>query len=125
MPSEPVNVLTGFLSALAAGDEAGVLDRLSDNAAGIDEVTRRWLYGKEELSEYVRALLRDMSDLTSQLSSIHEDIVGDAAFVTAILEQSYVLDGVAQSIVVPASFGLRRDDGTWRVCLFHATPLPD
>lgn len=125
MSSGPVQALEEFLSALAAGDDEGVLTLLSDNAAGIDEVSRAWLYGKQELTDYVRDLLEGLSDLSSRLTEVHEDIVGDTAFVTAILEQTYLLDGVAQRIVAPASFGLRRDGGTWRICLFHATPLPD
>ncbi len=125
MSSGPVQALEEFLSALAAGDDEGVLTLLSDNAAGIDEVSRAWLYGKQELTDYVRDLLEGLSDLSSRLTEVHEDIVGDTAFVTAILEQTYLLDGVAQTIVAPASFGLRRHDGTWRICLFHATPLPD
>lgn len=125
MNNEPLMAVEGLLTALAAGDGERVLSLLSDNAAGIDEVSRRWLYGKEELAAYVRDLLAGLSELSSRLTDVHQDVLGDTAFVTAILEQTYVLEGVRQSIVVPASFGLRRDDGTWRISLFHATPLPD
>jgi ketosteroid isomerase-like protein len=56
----------------------------------IDEITRRWLRGKDELRDYVQQL-RSMgvSDMHSTLTDMHETVAGDTALVTCMIKQDY------------------------------------
>ena len=90
----------GLLTALAAGDGERVLSLLSDNAAGIDEASRRWLYGGRSWRRTMRlARGPQRAQLCDVATDVHQDVLGDTAFVTAILEQTYQWpEGVRRSI---------------------------
>lgn len=125
MGNEPQDVIRQVLAGLDQGDANQVMDAYAADAVGIDEVSRGWLRGHDQVAAYTAALLSELSSCTSELSEVHETVIGEVAVVTGILQQEYTLGGEAQSVRMPATFVLRRDGGSWRVLLFHALPIPD
>lgn len=124
MTQEPRDAIEQVFEGLATGDVRTVLDAYTDDVSGIDEVARKWMRGRVELAAYTESMLAEISDCRSALTESQETRVGDCAVVTGILEQKYVWFGEEQSVAMPATFVLRRDDERWRICLFHALPLP-
>lgn len=82
------------------------------------------MYGRDDLAAYTETLLAAISNCRSELTDAHESVVGDVAVVTGVLRQQYDLNGEPESVEMPATFVVRRDDDRWRICLFHALPIP-
>lgn len=125
MMTSPDQVVLAMLQSLDSGDHDAVVGSFDDDAQGIDELSRSWLRGADQMRSYIDGIFEATSDVHSRLADVHVVQIADAAFVTGLLEQDYVLDGVRQSISVPTPFGLRRTDGVWRICLFHSVPFGD
>jgi uncharacterized protein (TIGR02246 family) len=125
MTNQPRDAVEQVFEGLAAGDAAVVMDAYTEDVSGIDEVSRRWMRGREELAAYTDSILKEISDLRSVLVDDEVKEFGDCAVVTGMVEQQYVWRGEEQSLTMPATFVLRRDDGRWRVCVFHSLPLPE
>ncbi len=125
MTDTPDGAVIAMLQALDDSDHAAVIASFDADAQGIDELTRAWLRGSEQMRSYIDGILEATSDVESRLRDIAVTQIGDAAFVTGVLEQDYDLEGERQSVVAPTTFGLRRTDGVWRICLFHSVPIPD
>jgi len=121
----PRDAVEQVFHGLAAGDAHAIMDAYTEDVSGIDEVSRRWMRGREELAAYTESTLTEISDVRSVLLEAETKEFGDCAVVTGMVEQQYVWRGEEQSILMPATFVLRRDDGRWRVCVFHAMPLPE
>lgn len=125
MNSQPLDAIQQVLDGLAARDSGQILDAYTDDIAGIDEVAKRWMYGREDLADYTEQLLAAISNCRSELADANESVMGEVAVVTGILRQQYEMNGEPKSVELPATFVVRQDDGNWRVCLFHALPIPD
>jgi ketosteroid isomerase-like protein len=97
---------------------------ITTDAQGVDEISRRWLRGMDELAGYFEQIGPTLSELKSELTDFHEFAWGDAGLVTFWLEQSYVLNGQAHHVSAPTTLVLRREDGNWKVALIHTVPLP-
>jgi uncharacterized protein (TIGR02246 family) len=124
MGDEAQQVIRQVLAGIDAGDARQIMEGYAEDAMGVDEVSRGWLRGRDQIAAYTTSLLADVSSCTSDLSEVHETVIGDVAVVTGILRQDYSLRGEPQSVRMPATFVLRRDGGQWRVLLFHALPIP-
>lgn len=124
MSDQPLTPIQQVFDGLAAGESATILDAYTEDIAGIDEVARRWMYGKGDLADYTETLLTNVSNCRSELTEANESVIGDVAVVTGILRQEYDWKGQPQSVQMPATFVVRQDEGRWRICLFHALPLP-
>jgi uncharacterized protein (TIGR02246 family) len=125
MPGELETVANGFVAALDAMDLDRMMASALDDAQGIDEISRRWIRGREELDAYMRSLMGALSNLRTELRDVEERMWGDTGMVTCWLEQDYELDGQAQHVSAPTTIVMRRQDGEWKLALFHSTPLPD
>jgi len=125
MDSQPLDPIQQVFDGLAANDSGLILDAYTDDIAGIDEVAKHWMYGRADLADYTEQLLAAMSNCRSELVDANESVMGDVAVVTGVLKQTYDMDGQTQSVEMPAAFVVRQDDGRWRICLFHALPIPD
>ena len=125
MPGELETVANGFVAALDAMDLDRMMASALDDAQGIDEISRRWIRGRKELDAYMRSLMGALSDLRTELRDVEERMWGDTGMVTCWLEQDYELDGQAQHVSAPTTIVMRRQDGEWKLALFHSTPLPD
>lgn len=113
-----------MFDALDKGDPEAAIATLSTEVEGIDEISRRWLRG-DEMRAYVRELFSSVSDVHSEIHDAHETQWGDTAAVTCWLEQDYTMGGEPGHVSAPTTVVLRRENGEWKLALFHSTPLPE
>jgi len=98
---------------------------MAADVQGVDELSGGWLRGREALGGYFESLGDTVQDVHSELSDIHIVEVGEAALVTLIIDQTYVLDGAAQHVRAPTSILFVRDGTEWQIALFHSVPLAE
>ncbi|HEV8250632.1 MAG TPA: nuclear transport factor 2 family protein [Gaiellaceae bacterium] len=125
MPGELESVAMGFVAALDAMDLDRMMESALDDAQGIDEISRRWIRGREELDGYLRGLMGAVSNVRTELRDVEERMWGDTGMVTCWLEQDYELEGNSQHVSAPTTIVMRRQDGEWKLALFHSAPLPE
>ena len=125
MAGELEAVARKLVSALDALDVDAMTQLATDDAQGVDEISRRWMRGKGELEAYLRQLTGVVSDVRTELRDVDERTWGDAGVLTCWLEQGYTMDGAQHHISAPTTLVLRREGGEWRVALFHSIPLPE
>jgi ketosteroid isomerase-like protein len=123
MAGELTAVVQGLFDALDKGDADTILAHVGTDAQGVDEIARRWLRGPGELTRYVRELLGEVQDVHSEISDVHESQWGDVGLVTCMLDQDYTYEGQRAHITAPTTAVLRREDGDWRIEVFHSVPL--
>jgi ketosteroid isomerase-like protein len=116
---------TDFFAALDSLDVAAMLQVLTDDAQGVDEISRRWIRGREDVSAYIRQLASSVSSVRSEATDVSESIFGDVGVVTCWLDQTYTLGGQEQSVSAPTTIVFRNEGGDWKLSLFHSVPLPD
>jgi ketosteroid isomerase-like protein len=125
MPGELESVANDFVAALDSRDVDRLVEDATDDAQGVDEISRRWLRGRRELDSYLRQLMGAVSDLRTELRDAQEHIWGDVGLLTCWLNQDYMLEGNAQHVSAPTTIVFRRVDGEWKLALFHSIPLPE
>ena len=125
MPGELEAVANGFVAALDEMDADRLMRSATDDAQGVDEIARRWIRGRDEMSAYLGQLLGAVSELRTELRDVEERVWGDTGLLTCWLEQDYVLEGGAQHVSAPTTLVMRRQDGEWKLALFHSVPLPE
>ena len=124
MAGELETVVHEMFAALDRNDADGVIRTGAKDMQGIDEISRHWMRGLDEVGNYIRQLLTMVSNIRSSVNDVHETVIGDAGLVTCWLEQDYVMEGTPQHISAPTTMLLRREDGAWKILLFHSLPLP-
>ncbi len=97
---------------------------ITSDAQGVDEISRRWMRGRDEIAGYFAQLGPMLERVDSHLNDVHEVTWGDTGLVTFWLEQSYVLDGQPQQVSAPTTMLLRRENREWKIALIHSVPLP-
>jgi ketosteroid isomerase-like protein len=113
-----------MFDALDKADTEAALATISAEAEGVDEISRRWIRGSE-MTGYVREMMANVSDVHSEIHDAHETQWGDTGVVTCWLEQDYTMGGERGHVSAPTTVVLRREDGDWRLALFHSIPLPE
>jgi len=113
-----------FLVAIDAMDVDSLMSNATKDAQGVDELSRRWLRGTGELESYLRRLAETVSEVHTELSDSEERVTGDVGILTCWLDQRYTLDGQVQHVSAPTTMVFRREDGEWKLALFHSIPLP-
>jgi ketosteroid isomerase-like protein len=103
-------------------DFDAVAATLATDVQGVDELSRRWMRGKGELTSYFEQMRPLLSNIKSSLSDVRAVTWGDAGVVTCWLEQTYNLEGRTESISAPTTFVFRREGEQWRVALIHSIP---
>lgn len=115
-------------------DVFATLDRLqpeaffeffSDDVTIVDEISRKWLRGKEEAVATWTPIIAGMQSCKSVISDFHVDVAGDISIVTCMLDQTYVYDGQTTAITAPTTCLVRMDDGALKLILVHTIPLAD
>jgi ketosteroid isomerase-like protein len=96
-----------------------------DDAQGVDEISRRWIRGRADVSAYIRQLASSVSGIRTEATDVRESIFGDVVVVTCWLDQTYMLKGQEQSVSAPTTIVFRNEDGDWKLSLFHSVPLPE
>jgi ketosteroid isomerase-like protein len=98
---------------------------LTDDAQGIDEISGRWMRGRDALETYFAQLKDSVSEPRSRLSDLHAATWGDLGLVTCVLDQTYKINGTEESISAPTSLLFRYENDSWKLVLIHTVPIPD
>jgi ketosteroid isomerase-like protein len=106
-------------------DIRGISAMLTDDAQGIDEISRRWMRGKAALDAYFAQLEGTVSEPKSQVSDLHATSWGEVGLVTFVLDQTYKMNGEEHRISAPTSIVFNRDNSGWKVAMIHTVPLPE
>jgi ketosteroid isomerase-like protein len=106
-------------------DFDAVAARMSDGVQGVDELSRRWMRGRDDITAYFEQMQPLLSDVQSNLSDVKAVSWGETGVVTCWLEQTYELEGKSDRISAPTTFVLRREGGAWKVVLLHSIPVTD
>ena len=117
--------LDQFFAAFERGDGDALAAGITSDAQGVDEISRRWLRGPEEVRAYARQLVSMVSGVRTVFSDGNEIIDGGTGLLTCWMEQDYQLDGASQHVSAPTTVFFRRDSGAWKMSLFHSIPLPE
>jgi ketosteroid isomerase-like protein len=106
-------------------DTTGMAAMISDDAQGVDEISRGWMRGRAALEAYF-GQLEDMVDgVSSQVRDVKVTEWGDAGTVTCVVDQTYRMHGQEQQITAPTSLTFRREGDEWKIVVFHSVPLPE
>jgi ketosteroid isomerase-like protein len=125
MAGELEAVVLEMFDALRRKDVDALARFAADDSQGVDEISRRWLRGDDEMTRYLEGLLEMVDDVDSKLQDVHEKVYGDVGLVTFWLEQDYTLEGERQHVSAPTTVVLRRMRESWKLALFHSIPLPE
>jgi ketosteroid isomerase-like protein len=125
MPGELEKVAHDFVAALDAMDVDRMMQAVTDDAQGVDEISREWLRGRAEFDKYLRELMASVSDVRTELRDAEERVWGETGILTCWLDQDYAMEGKPQHVSAPTTMVLRRDSGEWKLALFHSIPLPE
>lgn len=126
MAGQLESVLKGMFDALGRdADPETLLGHFSQEPQGVDELSREWMRGREALETYLRGMMTHVKDVESEIRDLHEVIMGDIGLATFWLEQDYTLEGERHHISAPSSAVLQREDGEWKILIFHSIPLPE
>jgi uncharacterized protein (TIGR02246 family) len=125
MSGQLEQVLTDFLAALDSLDVDALLQEMTDDAQGVDELSRRWIRGRADVDAYLRQLASSVSSVRTEATDVSESVLGDVGVVTCWFDQTYVLEGEETRVSAPTTIVFRREDGDWKLSLFHSVPLPE
>jgi len=117
--------VTGIYDAFDKLDVEAAKERMSSDPQGIDEISRRWLRSRNEISDYMFQLVTQLKDVHTELRDITVKEWGDTGLVTCWVEQDYTLGDTRTHVSAPTTVVVRREDGDWKVALIHTVPLPD
>jgi len=124
MPVELETITRQMLSALDRNDAEGFIRNSASDVQAVDEISRRWLRGVGEVSDYLRSVVKQIEGVRSTINNVREVIWGEAGVLTCWLEQDYTLEGTKQHVSAPTTVVFRRDNGAWKMVLFESIPLP-
>ena len=124
MAGELEAVTREMFDALDRSDAEAMIGLGASEMQSVDEISRRWLRGLDEVGGYVRQLTGMVQGVHSTVSEIHETLWGDTGTVTCWLDQGYLMQGVPQHISAPTTLVFRKEGDDWKVALFHSVPLP-
>ncbi len=116
--------LENMFEAFGRGDVDALTAAVATDAQGVDEISRKWMRGGDEVRGYLRQLVTMVSEVKTVVKDGHEIIEGDEGLLTCWLEQDYTLDGATQHVSAPTTVIFTREQGEWRFSLFHSIPLP-
>ncbi len=118
-------VANDVMAALDARDLDRIVEQIGEDAQTVDELSRRWLRGRDAVESNLRQTLSAVSDVRSELLDAEEHVWGDTGVLTCWLDQDYTIEGRVQHISAPTTIVFRRDGGEWKMTLFHSIPLPE
>ena len=124
MAGELERVAREMFGALDRGDAEAIIRLGAEEMQEVDEISRRWLRGIDEVGDYMRQLMGMVTGVQSTLGDVHETVWGDTGVVSGWLEQDYTLDGVPQHVSAPTTLLFRQEGDDWKIAVFHSVPLP-
>jgi uncharacterized protein (TIGR02246 family) len=108
-----------------AMDARGMAAMIADDGQGVDEISRAWMRGRGSLEQYFAQLENLVDGVSSRVRDVHVADWGDTGVITCVVDQTYTLGGEEQQITAPTSITCRKQDGDWKIAVFHSVPLPD
>jgi ketosteroid isomerase-like protein len=114
-----------FLELLDSLDMSALAAMFTDDAQGVDEISRGWTRGRAALEAYLAQLKGTVANVRSQLSDFHATTWADTGLVTFVLDQTYSINEQVQRLSAPTSLLFLRQDDGWKVALIHSVPIPD
>ncbi len=125
MTGELEHAANALIEALDSLDLERMVQTVSQDVQSVDEVSRQWLRGDDEVRGYLAGLVAAVSDVHTEIKGAAERIWGDTGLLTCWMEQSYTMDGNSQRVSAPTTLVFRRESGEWKLALFHSIPLPE
>jgi len=116
--------LEDMFDAFERRDTEALVASVASEAQGVDEISRKWMRGADDVRNYLRGLVSMVTDVKTVVSDGHEKIDGNEGLLTCWLEQDYTIDGTTQHVSAPTTVIFKRDAGVWKFSLFHSIPLP-
>ena len=123
MGGELEQELRDFFGALDRMELEPLVERITDDMQGVDEISRGWTRGKSEFEAKAALLMETVSDVRTEITDIVEHIWGETGVVTCWIEQDYTYEGAAQHVSAPTTVVFRRVDSGWRMAVFHSIPI--
>jgi ketosteroid isomerase-like protein len=124
MGGELEKATRGFFDLVDRKDGGAMIGALAEDPQSIDEISRRWLRGTDEVGAYIRQMVKTVDDVHSSISDVRERVQGEIGLMTCWIEQDYTLEGKSVHVSAPTTLVFRREGGAWKVLLFHSVPLP-
>ncbi len=121
-PSRPVTMGAEYLRLLDAKDEVAIHDLLAEDAQLVDEITRKWIRGRDAIGVVLRELFTRVSDIHSAAEDVHVRRWADVEVETFVLRQVYDLDGTTCWVVSPTTLVWRRTGHQWRLAVIESIP---
>ena len=125
MAGELLAVVEQMIGAFEKQDGDAAMAVTSSDVQGVDEISRRWMRGTDEMKEYFDQLAGIVTDVHSDLTDVNETITGDVGVLSSWMEQDYTMGGEKVHVSAPTTVVLRREGGQWKVTLFHSIPLSE
>ena len=125
MAGELETVVREIFANVDRKDSDAILSAMDEDVQGVDEISRRWLRGRDAVDEHWRVGLAAVADIRTELRDFSETTIGDVGIVTYWGEQDYTLEGNAQHVSAPMTTVLHRRGDVWKMVLFHSIPLPE
>ncbi len=113
-----------FFGFVDRKDAESVIGASAQDIQSVDEISRQWLRGIDELGGYIRQMVTAVEDVHTMVGNVQSNVLGDTGIVTSWIEQDYTLEGKRQHVSAPTTMVYRRERGAWKVVLFHSVPLP-
>jgi ketosteroid isomerase-like protein len=113
-----------YLDFVDRKDAEAIIGAGTEDIQGVDEISRRWMRGADELGAYIRHLMEMVEDVHTSISDVHETVLGEIGLVTCWMDQDYTLEGKRLHVSAPTTLALRREAGAWKILLFHSVPMP-
>jgi ketosteroid isomerase-like protein len=113
-----------LFEALDRKDAEAVIRAAAKDVQGVDEISRKWMRGRDAIGTYFRETIGMVEDIHSAIGDVHETVQGDVGFVTCWLEQDYTLEGKRMHVSAPTTVAYRRESNQWKILLIHTVPLP-
>jgi ketosteroid isomerase-like protein len=111
-------------TAMSRLDIATTAKMLSADLQAADGVTRGWTRGMDEIAEHLANLENSLETEKSRVLDLTVRNWGDTAAATFVVDQEYTISGVRHQVLAPTTMVMRREDGEWKLVLFHSVPLP-
>lgn len=114
-----------LFAALDRLDLPALGELLADDVSMVDEISRKWLRGKDAVLASLAPTFAAVQSIRSTLSDLCSSAIDGCTTVTCVLDQTYVIDGAATTITAPTTCVLRRADNAWKIVVMHSVPLAE
>jgi ketosteroid isomerase-like protein len=116
-------IVMDLFKSLDRLDAPSIIEKFSDDVEQVDELTQKWSRGKAVCAAAISGIMKEVSDLKSDISDLNVISSSDMAIVTCTMKQSYTYEGKSISIVAPTTVAFRRESSGWKVVLLQSVPF--